>query len=384
MLKRLFFITVFIIIIISSFSVEKIGLVYNGPNEDFDYIFNKVYKYADITIPPSGDYETLEINYNKGLYDLKYKNKTIKTDLENIDLNIKELLNSNARSVFIIADNFYISTEDSTKTSAFFRWDNEVKVNLQKDGINYEYVFNPPFGKRIFHIPNNFIEVEIIGDQDTIFLNGSEINIPKKVVMPPNIFEIYDGIETFTYDLTDYSSRTYYINLLKQNLYEKTETKIIKAYSIKSGVFLYGDPTSIWFPNEGDPVIVKSRFYSNYGNIENLNERYSFKGVVAYVYEYDNTVYIISSAGELVSMGTKELYKDFGRSPMNITVGDTYLELNTFKMEKYTINFQGGIYKNGNVYSIFYDMPKYEPKKQYSSDKYILEIKENIVNIYIK
>jgi hypothetical protein len=105
---------------------------------------------------------------------------------------------------------------------------------------------------------------------------------------------------------------------------------------------------------------------------------------VAYVYEYDNTVYIISSAGELVSMGTKELYKDFGRSPMNITVGDTYLELNTFKMEKYTINFQGGIYKNGNVYSIFYDMPKYEPKKQYSSDKYILEIKENIVNIYIK
>jgi hypothetical protein len=301
-----------------------------------------------------------------------------------MDLNLKEILNSNARSIFIIADNINILTDDSTKTSSFFRWDNEIKLDLEKNGIKYKYVFNPPFGKRIFHIPSNLIEVEIIGQQDSVFINGTEIDIPNKISMPQNKFEIYDGIENFTYDLTDYSSPTYTINLLKQNLYEKIETVIYKAYEIKSGVFLYGDPQSIWLPNEGDPVITESRFYSNYGDVEKINSRYSFKGVVAYVYEYDNTVYIISSAGELISMGTKELYKDFGRSPMNIVIEDTSLELSTFKMEKYTVNFQGGIYKSGNVYSIFYEMPEYNPKKQYDSEKYLLEIKENIVNIYIK
>jgi hypothetical protein len=384
MSKKFSVIFIFIIIIINVFSVEKVGLVYNGPSDDFDFIFNKVYKYADITIPPSGEEETLEIEYNKGFYNLSYKNKTIKTDLENMDLNLKEILNSNARSIFIIADNINILTDDSTKTSSFFRWDNEIKLDLEKNGIKYKYVFNPPFGKRIFHIPSNLIEVEIIGQQDSVFINGTEIDIPNKISMPQNKFEIYDGIENFTYDLTDYSSPTYTINLLKQNLYEKIETVIYKAYEIKSGVFLYGDPQSIWLPNEGDPVITESRFYSNYGDVEKINSRYSFKGVVAYVYEYDNTVYIISSAGELISMGTKELYKDFGRSPMNIVIEDTSLELSTFKMEKYTVNFQGGIYKSGNVYSIFYEMPEYNPKKQYDSEKYLLEIKENIVNIYIK
>lgn len=384
MMKRYSAIFIFIITMISVFSVEKVGLVYNGPIDDFDFIFNKVYKYADITVPPSGEYETLEINYNKGLYELKYKNKTIKTDLENMDLNLKEILNSNARSIFIIADNINILTDDSTKTSSFFRWDNEIKLDLEKDGINYEYTFNPPIGKRIFHIPTNFIEVEILGEQDSIFLNGSKIDIPKKLLMPPNKFEIYDGIETFTYDLTSYSSPTYSLNLMGQNLYEKIDTVIYKAYEIKSGVFLYGSPKSIWVPKNGDPVITESIFYSNYGDIKSINERYSFKGVVAFVYEYDDTIYLISSAGEMVSMGMKEIYKDFGRAPMSILINDTYIELSTFKMEKYTINFQGGIYKSGSVYSIFYNMPKYEPEKQYYSESYIVEIKENIVNIYIK
>ncbi|MGM0640264.1 MAG: hypothetical protein ACQESN_02425 [Thermotogota bacterium] len=384
MKKKILVMILFIFLSIISLSVEKIGFVYNGPIENYLDIFSVVYKYADITIPPSGENETLEVNYKRGNYELKYKNNTIQTSIVDLDSALKKLLNTNSRSIFVISDNSNVITEDSTRTSAFFSWNSEINIKLEKDGIVYSYTFNPPFGKRIVHIPSNFIDVNIKGEQEFVFLNDEKIKLPSEMSIPPTKFEIYDGVETYRYDLTSYASSSFNINLQKQNIFNKVETKLYKAYEIKSGVFLYGEPFSIWFPNEGDPVVTKSRFFSNYGDIEKINDRYSFKGSVAYVIEYNKTVYLISSAGELVSMGSKELYKDFGRSPMNVNIDDTSIQLNTFKMEQYTINFEGGIFKSGNVYSLFYNMPSYVPEEDYENNNYFLEIKDNIVNIYIK
>ncbi len=384
MKKKIFITILFVFLSLISLSVEKIGLIYNGPIESYYDIFSAVYKFADITIPPSGENETLEINFKRGNYELKYGNKQIQSTVEDLESNLKELLNTTSRSIFIISDNSNIITKDSSRTSAFFIWDSEIDINLEKEGIIYNYSFNPPFGKRIVHVPVRFIDVKIDGEQEFIFLNDKKIDLPSEILVPPTNFEIYDGVETFNYDLTGFASNTFNINLQKQNIFEKVQTEIYNAYNIRSGVFLYGEPFSIWVPNEGDPVVTRSRFYSNYGDIEKINDRYSFKGVVAYVVEYNKTVYLISSAGELISMGAKELYKDFGRAPMNVRVGDVSIQLDTFKMEQYTINFEGGIFKSGNVYSLFYDMPSYLPDKDYENNNYLIEIKENIVNIYIK
>lgn len=382
--KKNILLLLIILISLLAYSVEKIGFVYDGPTEYFYDVFSKVYKYADIITPPTGKEETFEVRYKNNNYEIIYKNKKIITDLNEMEKNIKKMLNTASRSVFVISDNSNIITDNSTRTSAFFNWDPQLKIKLQKDGITYDYYFNPPMGERIIHIPEKYIEVNINGEQESVFLNNQNINLPAKLNIPQTKFTLFDGIEKYDYDLTNYASDTYIIDLQKQNIFKKIQTKISNAYEIKSGVFLRGNPLSIWFPKEGDPVITDSKFYSNYGDINKINERYSFKGTIAFIYEYNKTVYIISSAGELISMGAKEIFKDFGRSPMNVSIKDNSLEINTFKMEKYIVNFDGGVYKDGNVYSIFNNMPVYKYEKNYESKKYLLEVKDNIVNIYIK
>jgi len=362
----------------------EIGLVYNGPSKYFDEVLLNLYKYADISIPPNENSQIIRIDYANDLLYINYKNKTISTSFEQLDRTLREILNEFPRSVFVIAEDSFIVTDDGTKTSVFLSWNEKMNVLLEVNGIIFEHQFSPPIGEMIARVPSKWIELEIKGDSKEVTLNNLKIKTPVNLEVPPSKFTLIDGLKKSEIDLTDYEDEKYTIDLEKQQIYRRVETTIDKVFEIESGVFFYGEPLSIWLPKNGDPVITKSRFYCSYGDIEEKSKTFYIDGEIVFAYEKDNTVYLLSSSGQFVTMGKKNINRDFERAPLSILVTDEYIQLKTFKLESYRIEFAGGIFKEGNIYNMLLDLPSYQPKEEYNFDKFNVEVAKNEVIIYSK
>ncbi len=76
----------------------------------------------------------------------------------------------------------------------------------------------------------------------------------------------------------------------------------------------------------------------------------------------------------MYTLGKKNINRDFERSPLSILVTDEYIQLKTFKLESYRIEFAGGIFKEGNVYNMFLDLPSYQPQQNYDFGNFNVEI----------
>jgi hypothetical protein len=81
-------------------------------------------------------------------------------------------------------------------------------------------------------------------------------------------------------------------------------------------------------------------------------------------------------------LGKKNINRDFERAPLSILVTEEYIQIKTFKLESYRIEFAGGIFKEGNVYNMFLELPSYQPQKDYDFGKFNVEITKNEVIIY--
>jgi len=370
--------------LISNLTLAKveIGLVYNGPSKYFSEVLLNLYKYADISIPPGENSQIMKIDYINDLFYINYSNKTLSTSLEKLDSVFHEILNELPRSVFVIAENSHIVTDNGTKTSAFLSWDKNMNIVLDVNGFIFEHQFSPPIGEVITRVPSKWIDLEITGDSKEVTLNNLKIKTPITIQVPPSKITLTNGLKKTEIDLTNYEGEKYTLDLKKQQIYEKVETKIDKVFEIESGVFFYGDPFSVWLPKKGEPVVTKSRFYCDYGDIEEKSKTFYIDGEIVFAYEKDNTVYLISSSGQFVTLGKKNINRDFERSPLSILVTDEYIQLKTFKLESYRIEFAGGIFKEGNVYNMFLDLPSYEPQQNYDFGNFNVEIAKNEVVIY--
>ncbi|WP_190615717.1 hypothetical protein [Tepiditoga spiralis] len=336
-----------------------------------------LYGYYDVSIPPITNEDKIEVSYKNNLFYINYKGNEVSCKLNELNDTFSKLLNRSLKSLIIIPDRSYITKNDATSTVSFELWNKKMKIPLLVNNIKYDYFLYPPLGKRLVHVPDRWINLKILGIKDTIKLNGKKLIAPLNLNIPPSIINIEYGMVNQKIDLTDYSSNTYVLNLQKQNLYKSINTKILNVFNLNSGIFLYGIPNSLWISN-GEVKLTEDKFYCNYGELKNIS------GNVIFAYEKDNTVYIISSSGKFFTLGTKNISKDFGRSPLSIKVYKNYIEIKTFKLETYRVNFDGGIYKEGNVYNLFLDIPDTKPKKSYETNKYIVEINDNKVFIYKK
>lgn len=360
----------------------EIGLIYNGPSNYFDEVLLNLYKYADISIPPDENSQILEIDYINDLFYIRYNNTIFTTSMENLDNTIHEILNELPRSVFVIPENSFILTDDGTKTSAFLSWNQNMSVLLDVNGFIFEHKFSPPIGEMITRVPSKWIELEITGDSREATLNNLKINTPITINVPPSKLTFTDGVKKIEIDLTNYEGEKYTLDLEKQQIYKKVGTNIDKVFEIESGVFFYGEPLSIWMPKKGEPVITKSRFYCDYGDIEEKSKTFYIDGEIVFAYEKDSTVYMLSSSGQFLTLGKKNINRDFERAPLSILVTDEYIQIKTFKLESYRIEFAGGIFKEGNVYNMFLELPSYAPQKEYDLGKFDIEITKNEVIIY--
>lgn len=328
--------------------------------------------------------EVLRISYNNDIFSIRYKNEYYESSLEDLEDTFSNLLKTFPRSVFLIAENSRFIINDEQRTSAFMNWNRLMTVKLEYEGIEYVYSFEPTISDRIVHVPKKFIELEITGDVENILLNGVAIDLPFKQKIPKSYITITKGNEVFDKDLTFIQESNYIINLDKQNLVRKVETKVEKVYEIKSGVYFFGSPFSIWIGKDKEPYIVKSRFYSNYGDIETRSRTFQIDGIIVFVHEINNTLYLLSSSGQFFTMGAQNINSDLGRSPLNISLYDDFIEIVTFKFEKYRINFSGGIFRQGRIFDMELKIPDYSPDKFYYIDNYVIEIKNDVVEIYEK
>ena len=365
-----------------TFAKVEIGLIYNGPSKYFDEVLLNLYKYADISIPPGENSQIMEVDYINELFYITYKNKTVSTSLEKLDSTIREILNELPRSIFVIAENSFIVTDDGTKTSKFLSWDENMYVLLDVNGFIFEHQFSPPIGEMITRVPSKWIELEITGDSREATLNNLKIKTPITIEVPPSKITLTEGLKKIEIDLTNYEGEKYSLDLEKQQIYKKVETNIDKVFEIESGAFFYGEPLSIWMPKKGQPVITKSRFYCDYGDIEEKSKTFYIDGEIVFAYEKDSTVYLLSSSGQFVTLGKKNVNRDFERAPLSILVTDEYIQIKTFKLESYRIEFAGGVFKEGNVYNMFLELPSYPPQKEYDFGKFDIEIAKNEVIIY--
>ena len=357
------------------------GLVYDGPASFFNDIFYLVYKYADVSIPPDPNYPTLKIKYETGYFDIEYRGQKESASFENIEQVIQNLINEYQKSIFVIAENSLIVTPDGTQTSGFLPWDKQIMVDLMVNNIIYTHEFTPPLGEFIVNIPTRWIDLEITGSKSAK-VNGVELDLPIKISVPPSKIIIEYGFEKLELDLTHFNDRLYSVDLQRQDLYKSVEAKIKKAFELESGIYFYGLPLSVWIPKKGEPVVIKSRFYCDYGDMEEKSRTYYIDGEIVFAYEKEKTVYLISSSGHFFTLGNKTLNKDLGRAPLSIVLTSNYIQVTTFGLENYKIDFSGGIYKEGNVYNILLDLPDYSVKELYKTQDYTIEIKDNIINIY--
>jgi hypothetical protein len=379
---RVVFLFCFVLIVSITLARTEIGLIYKGPYNYFNEVIFSLYKYADISIPPSDTSNRMEIIYNDGLFYIKYKNQNVSTLLSNMESTIKELVNEPPRSVFVIAEDSFILTDSGTKTSVFLTWDQNMEVKLDMNGFIFEHAFSPSLGEFIYRIPSRLIDLEISGTNSEIILNDKKINIPIVLKVPPSKIFIEDGIKKIEIDLTDYDKSKYVVDLKKHDIYQRVNTKVKKVFEIESGIFFYGDPFSIWMPNGGEPFITDSRFYCDYGDIEEKSKTFFIDGEIVFAHENDKTIYLLTSSGHFVTLGKKNINRDFERAPMSIVVTDKYIQIKTFKLESYRVDFEGGIFKEGNVYNMNLDLPSYDHKDFYEFNKLSFEIKDNEVIIY--
>ncbi|MFY9356650.1 MAG: hypothetical protein WAO60_01955 [Defluviitoga tunisiensis] len=357
------------------------GLVYDGPASFFNDIFYLVYKYADISIPPDPNYPTLKIKYEDGYFDVEYLGQKESASFENIESVIHNLINEYQKSIFVIAENSLIITPEGTRTSGFLPWDKKITVDLMVGDIIFTHEFTPPLGEFIINIPTRWIDLEITG-LNSAKVNGVDLDLPTKISVPPSKVLIEYGFEKIELDLTNYSEQIYSVDLQRQDLYKSVETKIKKVFELESGIYFYGTPISVWIPKKGEPIVTKSRFYCDYGDMEEKSKTYYIDGEIVFAYEKEKTVYLITSSGHFFTLGNKTLNKDFGRSPLSIVLTSNYIQVTTFGLENYKIDFSGGIYKQGNVFNVLLDLPDYSVKEVYNIQDYTIEVKDNIINIY--
>ncbi|KLO25168.1 hypothetical protein X274_00710 [Marinitoga sp. 1155] len=353
----------------------------------FSNIFYEVYKYADIETPPSTSSKKFEITVQASNIIIEYNNKQYNGYLDEYKKIIKEIFkNEFIRRIYLIANDCQIFDETGNiVSSAFFNWSEQFKVKILKDNFEIEVPIRLSIGNTFQKVPERWIKVNFIGYTGDATLNGKHIEINNRISLPPNIYTLETPYETLKFNLENiYNEYTVY--LTSETITKKIEfEKIVGIFDLKSGVEITGKNKSVWISKSDDNIIVKenSLFVSPYGILEK-NKGIQFHGMPIYAYEDNYTIYIITSYGEILTMGLRNIIKDMGRSPASITNENNKLFVSTFGGKRYIIDLKtGGLYNDNQNLEIKNTIKIYTEKTIYLKNKSII-IQNNKIKVVKK
>jgi hypothetical protein len=342
----------FILISVISISKEKIGLVYNGPSTFFSNIYYSIYKYADIETPPSTNSKRLEISINSTNIIINFENQKYVEEISNYNYLIDNIFKDYfQRRVYVIANDCLIKNENEFVSSIFYDWSENSEFIIKKDNTLFKIKSELPIGENIIKIPSKWIKINFVGYTGEATLNGQKIIIKNEMEFPSTEFFLETPFENISFDLSNVYNN-YKIKLLSEIILKEIKfEKIIAVFDLENGIEIIGKNKSVWISKNTDEILSYDNaiFVSPYGILEK-NKNIQFHGIPVFAYEKNKTIYLISSYGEIISLGTRSIYRDLERSPASINIEKDLINIISFGGKKYTIDLKnGGLYYNGET-----------------------------------
>ncbi|NUU94785.1 hypothetical protein XO10_00410 [Marinitoga sp. 1135] len=351
-----------IILIISSniFAKEKIGLIYKGPTSLFSKIYYEIYKYADIETPPSTLSERMEVVVNLPEIKIDFKGNEYIDKFDNYKILIRKILKDYyPRRIYVMANDCEIVLNDGDRVkSTFINWENEVYINIYKNGNIFNVPVSMPIGESIKRVPDKWVNLKIVGYTGPATLNNIPIQLDENMEIPPAKYELITPYEKVNFDTTE-SENNYTLSLIKEVVEKEIKMENIYAiFELESGISILGEKRSIWIPKNGDKILDVENvdFISPYGMLDKKHG-IQYHGKPIFLYEYNYTVYIITSYGEILTVGLRNIIRDMERSPASIKVKNNIIEITTFGGKMYSIDLKtGGLYYKGITSKIMYNI----------------------------
>ncbi|SHE52150.1 hypothetical protein SAMN02745164_00589 [Marinitoga hydrogenitolerans DSM 16785] len=325
----------------------------------------------EITIQAS----TIIINFEKTEYE---------DSIENFSSLITEIFkNYFKRQIYLIANNCKIIDESGKPVnSAFFTWSKNLKIQLIKNDIELEYPVNLPIGQSLKSVPDRWIKVSFSGYTGDATLNGKKIELKKILELPPNQYTLETPYEKISFDLKNIYNK-YNISLMDEIIKQEIEfKKILAIFDLETGIEITGEEKSIWIPKDGGEVLIVENavFVSPFGLLEK-KKGIQFHGIPVFAYENNFTIYLITSYGEIITLGLRNIIRDMERAPVSINVNNNKIYIITFGGKKYTIDLKtGGLYYTGQTTEIKNNIHIYT-EKNFSLKNTNIFIKNNKVKI---
>lgn len=351
----------------------------------FSNIFYELYKYTDIETPPSTNSKLLEISIDSTKININFDNIKYSDAVSNYKNLINKIFNDSFnRKIYLLGNNCKLyDSYGEIVNAAFFDWSTNLIIKILKDNVEFKIPVNLPIGQSIKKVPDKWVEVKFIGYTGEATLNGEKIVLKDKMEFPPGKFYLETPYEKINLDLSSVEN-SYIVNLTSEIIEKEIKLKkILAIFDLKSGIEISGIDKSIWIPKKSDEKILEvenSIFASPFGLLER-KKGIQFHGIPIFAYENNFTIYIITSYGEIVTLGLRNITRDMERAPASINVDQNKISITTFGGKIYTIDLKtGGLYFVNQTSNIKNNI-NIETKKTIILDDKSIIIKDNIIKI---
>ncbi|HOT31858.1 MAG TPA: hypothetical protein PLP09_06815 [Petrotogaceae bacterium] len=366
------------------FAIPRVGLVYEGPQSVLNSLIYTLYKYADIQIPPDYKGETFVVEADNDKFSLRYSLGQIQAGTQEFDSIFSKIFPQERRSVFIIGKECTIKSEDKFRSADFFYWEEKLNLTIQASSGVYDYVMYPRIGDNVLYVPKKWVKLFITAEKvSEITLNGQRYLVPCEVTVPDCKLTLDAGDDSFEIDLTNYEGDEYRFEIAQTDQSDIIKTAVMRVFEIESGIFISGFPYSVWLSKGQEPKISKSQFFCDYGDIRDVKKGTELLGDIIFVHEHNKSVYIISSAGEVVVLGRKQSLVpwDLLRAPFSIELSEKGIEIKTMQLKKYVMSFEGGLSSSQLYEDIKFNIPSFKPLDTYEFEDFEIKIYSSYIKI---
>ncbi|KAF2955057.1 hypothetical protein [Marinitoga sp. 38H-ov] len=347
----------------------------------FSNIFYSLYSFVDVETPPSTTSKRLEISIEGTRIIIDFENQKYIDNINNYNVLIKSIFKDYfQRKIFVIANDCLIKDNDSYVLSTFVNWDKNLEFIVKKNNSIFKFKKELPIGENVIKVPNKWIKVKFIGYTGEATLNGQKIIINSEMEFPNEEFKLETPYENVYFNLSNINY-PYEIKLLSEIILKEIKfEKIINIFELESGIEILGKNKSVWISKDKEEILSYDNaiFVSPYGLLEK-NKNIQFNGIPVFAYEKNKTIYLISSYGEVISLGTRNIYRDLERSPASINVENEFIKITTFGGKKYIIDLKnGGLFYDGETAIIKNNIKLFVEKEFILNNKNIFIHNNNI------
>ncbi|WP_129407916.1 hypothetical protein [Marinitoga lauensis] len=202
------------------------------------------------------------------------------------------------------------------------------------------------------------------------------------MILPPDNYILETPYEKIRFNLENIYDK-YKVPLISEIIEKEISfKKILGVFNLETGIEITGSEKSVWIPKNDDNILIieNAVFVSPFGILEK-NKSIQYHGIPVFAYENNFTIYLITSYGEIITVGLRNIIRDIGRAPAYITVKNNKISVLTVGGKKYSIDLKtGGLYFVGQTSKIENNIKLYTEKKISLKNKNIF-IQNNKVKI---